>query len=62
MKTCTCGTYYTAIGWQALELVGYMDYLTDGDKRLELRNCKKCGSTVSVRIYCRLPEGIVYQK
>lgn len=47
-KTCGCGREYTAAGWQALPIKGYL--LTEDDEgqyELEMRNCP-CGSTIAV--------------
>ena len=35
--------------WVGLELRGYMSSDED-DKRLELRNCARCGSTLAIKI------------
>lgn len=46
-RTCACGVEYNGADWAALPLVGAMH---DGEgELLELRNCKRCGSSMCLR-------------
>ena len=46
-RTCACGVEYSGADWAALALVGAMH---DGEgELLELRNCKRCGSSMCLR-------------
>src|SRR5208282_121558 len=46
-RTCACGVEYNGAAWAALPLVGAM-HDGEGDL-LELRNCKRCGSSMCLR-------------
>ena len=53
VATCTCALAFTARHWKRLALVGtQLVQAGDGEPahRLELRNCPRCGSTVSRRV------------
>jgi len=45
VRACSCSAQYDAEGWAALPLVGRTRL---AGKRLELRNCVKCGSTLTI--------------
>lgn len=36
--------------WNGLELRGYQSYPENQDRALELRDCSRCGSTLSVKV------------
>lgn len=44
---CACGYLYTSGEWSLLPLLGVQE---GGETPLELRNCQRCGSTVSVAV------------
>lgn len=46
LANCSCGAHYTRREWATLRYVGQQD---DGEGGwLELRDCSRCGSTISV--------------
>lgn len=45
-KSCSCGASYTPTEWATLPCRGEQAS-PDGDRR-ELRNCRRCGSTLAV--------------
>jgi hypothetical protein len=47
-KTCSCGSEFTKEEFEYLGFVGLADVDKDGDKRLELRLCSSCDSTIGV--------------
>ena len=47
-KTCSCGSEFTKEEFEYLGFVGLADVDKDGDKRLELRLCSNCDSTIGV--------------
>jgi hypothetical protein len=47
-KKCSCGLSHTEEDWEKLTYVGVQKGLQDaGVPDLELRNCRKCGSTIA---------------
>lgn len=56
VKTCRCGRHFTLKAWRSLPLLGFQ---ATGDDRndfdLELRNCSKCNSTISIAVNHRRP-------
>lgn len=54
VKTCSCGREYDRSWWDILPLVGYVGAASgDESQCLELRNCRACGSTLSLEIPLR---------
>jgi CheY-like chemotaxis protein len=49
-KRCACGQVYDEIAWRELVAIGEVDNGREVGERLELRNCKNCGSTMAWEI------------
>lgn len=49
VKTCSCGREFDRSSWDIAPLVGYAPSEFD-THALELRNCRSCGSTLSLLI------------
>lgn len=51
-KLCSCGEQYDAESWLALRPRGYQGARMSGSvwRALELRDCRRCGSTIAVPI------------
>lgn len=47
-KRCSCEAEFTKEEFELLGFVGLSDAEENGDKRIELRNCNHCGSTIGV--------------
>jgi len=54
IKNCACGRQYDHINYRALHYVGRMDQDTDGDSKLEVRQCT-CGSSIAMVLAPREP-------
>ena len=47
IKTCACGVSYTRTQWEGLGQLP--DWHVEGGRTRELRNCRRCGSTLSLK-------------
>lgn len=51
-KVCSCGVSYDGEDWLTLRLVGHVGRCPEGRvwHAVELRDCRKCGSTIGVNV------------
>lgn len=49
-KQCKCGEHFTEEQWEKLSYIGLQRSVFDDYPDLELRNCRRCGSTMAITV------------
>jgi hypothetical protein len=58
VKQCRCGASFTQMEWNALRFVGLLESQEDFSERYDLRDCQRCGSTISLELPPRSVEDL----